>query len=287
MAIYSTNNSPFSVNPTTAYSGQTSSVNTTNSTDFSDILKNAQGPVTLDSIFQQAAATYNVPLSLLKAVAKAESGYRADAVSPCGAQGIMQLMPQTSASLGVTNPFDPEENIMAGAKCLAQKLKAYDGDIKLTLASYNAGSGNVKKYGGIPPFKETKNYIEKVLGYMNTDHAASTLSSDTSVQALNQGNPISMYDGLLSNSDFSFDRMPDASQLNDGIEETINYAKDALEVLKNRARILQMQTLLDSVSEQPSDESGKTVGVNSSSDTSDYSYEDYLQYLTLANLTNY
>jgi len=134
----------------------------------------------LDSLFEKAAATYNVPLKLLKAVAKVESGFNANAVSSCGAQGVMQLMPQTSTELGVKNPFDPEQNIMGGANCLAQKLKAYDGDIKLTLASYNAGSGNVRKYGGIPPFPETKRYVEKVLNYMNSDTSTSQTNTSTS-----------------------------------------------------------------------------------------------------------
>lgn len=125
--------------------------------------------VDLEPIFQRAAEQYNVPLSLLKAVAKAESGFRVGAVSHCGAQGIMQLMPKTAASLGVQDAFDPEQNIMAGANYLSQKLRQYNGNIPLTLAAYNAGSGNVKKYNGIPPFQETHNYIDKVLGYMDSD----------------------------------------------------------------------------------------------------------------------
>lgn len=119
----------------------------------------------LGGIFREAAARYGVPENLLKAVAKAESGFRADAVSRCGAQGIMQLMPSTAASLGVTDSFDPGQNILGGAKYLGGLLRSYGGDEKLALAAYNAGSGNVKKYGGIPPFKETQSYVRKVLAW--------------------------------------------------------------------------------------------------------------------------
>lgn len=123
----------------------------------------------LEEIFNKAAETYDVPVELLKAMAKAESGFNTNAVSKCGAMGIMQLMPGTAKALGVVDAFDPEQNIMGGANYISQKLKAYDGDITLALAAYNAGSGNVAKYGGVPPFKETQNYIEKIIGYMGED----------------------------------------------------------------------------------------------------------------------
>lgn len=126
----------------------------------------------LDEIFTRAAERYQVPASLLKAVAKAESGFDPQAVSPAGAQGVMQLMPATAAGLGVLNPFDPEQNIMGGAQYLSGLLARYDGDVTLTLAAYNAGSGNVKKYGGVPPFPETQGYIKKVLGYMGQELTA-------------------------------------------------------------------------------------------------------------------
>lgn len=119
----------------------------------------------LGEIFHTAAERYGVPENLLKAVAKAESGFRADAVSHCGATGIMQLMPSTAAALGVKDASDPEQNIMGGAKYLGELLHCYGGDAKLALAAYNAGGGSVEKYGGVPPFAETQAYVRKVLQY--------------------------------------------------------------------------------------------------------------------------
>lgn len=116
-------------------------------------------PEHLVPYFEEAAATYGVDIRLLELVAKRESNFRADAVSSAGAMGIMQLMPATAEGLGVEDPFDARSNIMGGAKYIADKLKQYNGDVSLALAAYNAGSGNVAKYGGIPPFAETQNYV--------------------------------------------------------------------------------------------------------------------------------
>jgi hypothetical protein len=146
---------------------------TTGGTAFSGMLQravNSGSPKSLDTIFDEASQKYHVPKKLLKAVAKAESGFQADAVSSCGAEGVMQLMPSTAAALGVANPFDAEQNVMGGAQYLSGLLNKY-GDQKLALAAYNAGSGNVAKYGGIPPFAETRNYVQKVLGYAGEDTA--------------------------------------------------------------------------------------------------------------------
>lgn len=120
----------------------------------------------LAAYFQEAADTYNVPVSLLTAIGMQESCFKADAVSNSGAMGIMQLMPATVKEFGCANPYDPRDNIMAGAKCISSLLNKYNGNTPLALAAYNAGSGNVNKYGGIPPFPETQNYVHKVLGYM-------------------------------------------------------------------------------------------------------------------------
>lgn len=119
----------------------------------------------LDKIFNEAAQTYGVDVTLLKAIGKCESNFSASALSGSGAMGIMQLMPTTASSLGVTDPYDAYQNIMGGAKLISQFLSDYNQNISLALAAYNAGPGNVKKYGGIPPFKETQNYVKKVLSY--------------------------------------------------------------------------------------------------------------------------
>lgn len=149
---------------------------------FSDILSEKSSiSEYMDSIFQKASAQYDVPANLLKAVAKAESSFNPKAVSGSGAAGVMQLMPKTAEYLGVKDIFDAEQNIMGGAKYLSELIKKYDGNTALALAAYNAGSGNVAKYGGIPPFNETKNYISKVMSYtkegMDTSYFSATNSS--------------------------------------------------------------------------------------------------------------
>ena len=122
----------------------------------------------LDAIFDEAAEKYGVDSKFLKSIAKCESDFSPTCTSSSGAMGIMQLMPATAASLGVTNAYDPYQNIMGGARYISEKLAQYNGDNSLALAAYNAGSGNVAKYGGIPPIKETQNYVKKVLAYYNS-----------------------------------------------------------------------------------------------------------------------
>lgn len=121
--------------------------------------------MSLEDIFNEAAQTYQVDVNLLTAMAKQESNFQADATSSSGAMGIMQLMPATAEGLGVSDAYDAYENIMGGAKYISQLLERYNGDTSLALAAYNADSGNVAKYGGIPPFTETQNYVSKVLSY--------------------------------------------------------------------------------------------------------------------------
>ena len=123
---------------------------------------NGSSSYDLNAIFKAAAEKYGLSEDLLKSVAYTESGYDVNIGSAAGAQGIMQLMPFVSESMGVTDPYDPYQSIMAGAKILAGYRDMYDGNINLMLAAYNAGAGNVAKYGGIPPFKETQTYVALV-----------------------------------------------------------------------------------------------------------------------------
>ncbi len=159
-------NSILNVDGTFVPAGVDQSAGTTN-TYFSNYMDQTQkyGDY-LEQIFQKASNTYGVSKDLLKAMAKAESNFRADATSHCGAMGIMQLMPQTAASLGVTDAYNPEQNIMGGAQYISRLLEKYNGNLSFAVAAYNAGSGNVDKYGGIPPFNETQNYVVKVLRYL-------------------------------------------------------------------------------------------------------------------------
>ncbi|MCD8000759.1 MAG: lytic transglycosylase domain-containing protein [Clostridiales bacterium] len=135
-------------------------------TDFKTVLKSGGTRISedMDRIFEEAAARHNVPERLLKAVAKAESDFNPNAVSHAGAVGVMQLMPGTARSLGVSDPYDARQNIMGGAKYLKENLDRF-GDVSLALAAYNAGPGAVQKYSGIPPYSETQNYVKKVLSY--------------------------------------------------------------------------------------------------------------------------
>jgi soluble lytic murein transglycosylase-like protein len=115
-----------------------------------------------DDIIREAANRYRVDPALVRAVIRAESDFDPLAVSKAGAQGLMQLMPELAQELGVQDPFDPRENIMAGTRYLAQLLQAYDGNLELTLAGYNAGPGAVDQYAGVPPFPETQQYIKSI-----------------------------------------------------------------------------------------------------------------------------
>lgn len=154
---------------------QGENIKPSSATDFDGVVNQiSSGSESLDDIFAEVADEYGVNLNLLKAVAKAESDFDTEAVSWCGAQGIMQLMPTTAESLGVEDPFDARQNITGGAKMLAYLLDDYNGNVSLALAAYNAGSGAVSRYGGVPPYNETLRYIDRI-----NDILGGVLSNDS------------------------------------------------------------------------------------------------------------
>jgi soluble lytic murein transglycosylase-like protein len=120
-------------------------------------------PAQIDALVEQNAATWQVDPALIKAVIANESGFNANATSKVGAQGLMQLMPETATSLGVRDAYDPAQNVAGGARYLRGLLDRFGGDKRLAIAAYNAGPGAVEKYGGVPPYAETRNYVQNVL----------------------------------------------------------------------------------------------------------------------------
>lgn len=114
-------------------------------------------------LLRDAAARYGLDPALVRAVVQVESNFQPDAVSPKGAQGLMQLMPGTAAALGVKDAFDPEQNLDGGARHLSGLLRSYGGDVTKALAAYNAGAAAVARHGGVPPFRETRDYVARVL----------------------------------------------------------------------------------------------------------------------------
>lgn len=117
------------------------------------------------SIISEAARTFELDPKLIEAVIKVESDFNPHLVSRKGAAGLMQLMPKTAGELGVRNRYDPKQNVFGGAKYLRMMLNRFDNDLKLALSAYNAGPAAVEKYGGVPPFRETQNYVAKVLSH--------------------------------------------------------------------------------------------------------------------------
>jgi soluble lytic murein transglycosylase-like protein len=116
-----------------------------------------------DGYIREASTRFNLPIPLIRAVVAVESNFNPTAVSHAGAQGLMQLMPKTAEEMGVDDPFDPRKNILGGTRYLRVLANAFDGDLVLTLAGYNAGHRAVSRYMGIPPFAETQRYVRRVL----------------------------------------------------------------------------------------------------------------------------
>jgi len=119
----------------------------------------------VDDIIREASQYHGISYELIKAVVHAESNFNPDAISKSGAIGLMQIMPTNFKSLGISDPFDPRDNVMAGTRYLKQLMKKFNNNLPLSLAAYNAGPGAVEKHNDIPPYPETENYVEKVLKY--------------------------------------------------------------------------------------------------------------------------
>ena len=138
-----------------------------------------------DGLIRQAAQQHGVSEGLIKAIMHTESGFNINARSPVGAQGLMQLMPATARRFNVTNAYDPQQNIFAGAQYLSWLLKRFKGDTRLAIAAYNAGEGNVDKYGGIPPFRETQDYVRRVTSRFQNLYSAGLGISPSSTATSN------------------------------------------------------------------------------------------------------
>ena len=125
--------------------------------------KDVESRAEIDSLIEKYSSKNGLDKDFVKALVKQESGFNPNATSKCGAMGLMQLMPSTAQGLGVSNAYDIEQNIAGGTKYLKSMIDRFNGDEKLALAAYNAGPNAVKKYGGIPPYQETQNYVKNVL----------------------------------------------------------------------------------------------------------------------------
>jgi soluble lytic murein transglycosylase-like protein len=148
----------------------------------------------IDDAIDQAAQKHNVDANLVRALIKQESNFNPSAVSNKGAMGLMQLMPGTARQLGVSDPFDPQQNVEAGVKHLKQLLDNYNGDVRLGLAAYNAGEGAVARNNGVPPYRETQDYVKRI-----TERAGYANAPGTTVVGPSRA-PVKMYrgaDGVL------------------------------------------------------------------------------------------
>jgi membrane-bound lytic murein transglycosylase MltF len=142
------------------------------STDDLVLGDDADTRLALEPIIQEAAALHGVDADLVKAVIQTESRFDPRAQSGAGARGLMQLMPRTAKAVGIEDPFNPRQNIFGGVKYLSQMLERYNGNTAMALAAYNAGPGNVRRYRGVPPFRETRNYVTKIAKLVADSDAA-------------------------------------------------------------------------------------------------------------------
>lgn len=199
-----------------------------------DKLNQTESTKSLDAIFKEASERYGVSEQLLKAIAYTESGFQADATSSAGAMGIMQLMPSTAQAYGVTNPYDAYQNIMGGAAVIQKLLQMFDGNQSLVIAAYNAGCGNVLKYGGIPPFTETQNHVKKVTALMQSGVSVpNTTYPVSSLQGTDEATGASSSQTTGQQSENSSDISETLTQRNAELLEEIKDIISALSLLSS------------------------------------------------------
>ena len=235
--------------------------------NFNDYLKKNSQDIKYEDIFNQVSAQTGVSAQLLKAVAQAESGCRSDAVSSCGAVGVMQLMPATAKAYGVTDPFDAYENISGGAKLLSDLLEKYNGNVTLSLAAYNAGSGNVSKYGGVPPFKETVNYIDKINKLLSNalDNDSTTIEGAQPTQGI-----------FISDADDSVD-WPDIQISQNILEKSLQPAAKSDNFSYNELLLKRIYETIMAVDAEDQNKTGNTDVINDVVTAEEISYNNNTQ----------
>jgi hypothetical protein len=157
-------------------------------------------PVDLNEVVNAASGTYRLDPDLVNSVIRAESSFNVHAVSPKGAQGLMQLMPKTASNLGVQNAFDPQANVEGGTRYLRELLERYDFDLVKALAAYNAGPQRVEQYGGVPPYYETKAYVARIVRDFNKKKLAANAAAKTASQPASQKATASKSSGTSSST---------------------------------------------------------------------------------------
>lgn len=235
--------------------------------NFNDYLKKNSQDIKYEDIFNQVSAQTGVSAQLLKAVAQAESGCRSDAVSSCGAVGVMQLMPATAKAYGVTDPFDAYENISGGAKLLSDLLEKYNGNVTLSLAAYNAGSGNVSKYGGVPPFKETINYIDKINKLLSNalDNDSTTIEGAQPTQGI-----------FISDADDSVD-WPDIQISQNILEKSLQLSAKSDNFSYNELLLKRIYETIMAVDAEDQNKTGNTDVINDVVTAEEISYNNNTQ----------